>query len=109
MEWYEIVITIVVAVFGSTGFWQFVQNRKRKKSDESKLLMGIAYSKIVQQCEKCIARGYVTTDEYHELFHYLYEPYHNMGGNGTAERLMNQVSQLPTSKWDYEHQMKEEH
>lgn len=95
MKWYEIVITIVVAVFGSTGFWSYVQNRVRKKSDESKLLMGIAYSKIIQQAEKYIARGHVSTDEYHELFKYLYEPYHNMGGNGTAERLMNQVSSLP--------------
>ena len=95
MTWYEIILTILGSVFASTGFWNFVQNRNRKKSDESKLLMGIAYSKIIQQAENYLARGWVSTDEYHELYHYLYEPYENMGGNGTAKRLMDKVKMLP--------------
>lgn len=95
MTWYETLATIVVAIFASTGFWSYIQNRQKKKSDETKLLMGIGYTKIIQQSEKYVARGYVSTDEYHELYHYLYEPYHNMGGNGTAERLMAQVKSLP--------------
>ena len=57
--------------------------------------MGIAYSKIIQQAENYLARGWVSTDEYHELYHYLYEPYENMGGNGTAKRLMDKVKMLP--------------
>ena len=95
MAWYQIIVTIVVAVFGSTGFWSLIQNRKKKKSNESKLLMGIAYSMIVQRAETYIARGWVSTDEYHELHHYLYTPYENEGGNGTAQRLMTKVGQLP--------------
>ena len=43
-----------------------------------------------------IARGYVSTDEYNELNKYLFEPYRSMGGNGTAEKLMEEVKHLPT-------------
>lgn len=94
----DIIITLVIAVFGSTGFWTWLINRNKKKSDESKLLLGLAYSEIIARCERYIDRGYVSTDEYNELYRYLYEPYHNMGGNGTAERLMSSVKQLPTQK-----------
>lgn len=90
----ELIIAIVVAIFGSTGFWSWLQNRGRKKSAETRLLMGIAYSKIIDRCTEYINRGYVNTDEYHELEHYLFRPYKEMGGNGTAEKLFNDVSKL---------------
>lgn len=91
----EFLIAIIVAVFGSTGFWSWLSNRQRNKSNESKLLVGIAYSKIIDICERHIANGYITTRELHELEHYLYQPYHNMGYNGTVETLMEQVRELP--------------
>ena len=97
MTWYEVAVTVVCSILASNGLWSLVQSRSKKKSNETKLLMGIAYSKIIQQAEAFIARGYVTTDEYHELYHYLYEPYVAEGGNGTAKRLMEQVSRLPSS------------
>ena len=94
----EIITAIVVASLGSTGLWTViqtaVQSRQRKKSNDSKLMMGIGYSKIIDLCEKHIANGYITTSEYHELEHYLYEPYRAMGGNGTVERLFKQVCEL---------------
>ena len=91
-------IGVIAAVFGGQGFWTWLGNRNRKKSSESKLLLGIAYSKIIQLCEYHIENGYVTSDEYHELEHYLYEPYKEMGGNGTAEAMMNEVTKLPKKK-----------
>jgi hypothetical protein len=36
-------------------------------------------------------------DEYEELLKYYYEPYKELGGNGTAEQIMNRVRQLPIS------------
>lgn len=94
----DLIVTIAVAIFGSTGFWTWLLNRNKKKSDESKLLLGLAYSEIIARCEQYIDRGYVSTDEYNELYRYLYEPYHNMGGNGTAERMMGEVEKLPTQR-----------
>lgn len=91
----EILVTCIIAIFGSTGFWSWVQNKSKKKDDVSKLIMGIGYSKIIDLCEKYLAAGYITAREFHELEHYLYEPYHNMGGNGTVQALFDQVKELP--------------
>lgn len=92
------VIGIIAAIFGGQGFWTWVMHRGSAQSNEAKLLMGIAYSKIIQQCDTYIKRGYITSDEYHELYHYLYKPYADMGGNGTAERQMGIVKELPSKE-----------
>lgn len=89
------IIGIIGAIFGGQGFWTWIISRGKMKSSEAKLLMGIAYSKIIQQCNYYIARGWIEADEYHELHNYLYKPYKDMGGNGTAERLMEIVKGLP--------------
>lgn len=89
-----IIVSIVVAIFGSTGFWNWLMNRGKKKSAESKLLMGIAYSQIISLCESYLKKGFVSTNEFHELEHYLYMPYSAMGGNGTAEKLYEDVKKL---------------
>ena len=97
MHW-DIIVTLVVAVFGSTGFWSFIQSRNKTKSAESRLLMGIAYSEIIRRSEYYIHQGYIAVDEYNELNRYLFEPYREMGGDGTAEKLMTEVRGLPTEK-----------
>ena len=94
----DIIVTLVVAVFGSTGFWTWLQSRSKKKSAETRLLMGLAYSEIINRADACISRGWVEVDEYNELDRYLYRPYAEMGGNGTAQKLMNEVRNLPTRK-----------
>lgn len=97
-------ITIIVAVFASSGFWLFVQTvwstRKKKKSAEDRLLMGIGFSKIADLGMRYIERGYVTREEYNDIDKYLYQPYVEMGGNGTAERIMEQVKKLPFKEAD---------
>lgn len=94
----DIIVTLIVAVFGSTGFWTWLQSRSKKKSAETRLLMGLAYSEIINRADACLSRGWVEVDEYNELDRYLYRPYAEMGGNGTAQKLMNEVRNLPTRK-----------
>lgn len=98
----ETVITIIVAVFASGGFWAFLQNwllnRSKAKSSEQKLILGLAFRQIIELCEYYIQRGYIDTEEYKEIYHYLFEPYQAMGGNGTAQRMINEVSALPIRK-----------
>lgn len=93
------IVGLVMAVFASSGFWQFIiykaQQRDKKLSAESRLLMGIAYSKICDLSGKYIERGSISRDEYSDLKKYLYGPYREMGGNGTCERLMKEVDKLP--------------
>ena len=92
------IIPIIVAVFASTGFWQFVnarvEARRNKKSDETELILGLAHDRIYDLCRHYIARGDITTSEYDNLM-YLYRPYHKCGGNGTGDKLIEEVDKLP--------------
>lgn len=94
----EVIIALVAAVFGSTGFWTWLSSRRKTRTDESKLLMGLAYSEIIRRSEGYIARGWIDANEFNELDRYLFRPYSSMGGNGTAQKLMEEVRKLPTGK-----------
>lgn len=82
----------------SSGFWLYLKNRAeqrdRAQDSTTRLLMGLAQTKIVHLGLQYIDRGYVTKDEYRDLRHYLYEPYIALGGNGTVERIMHGVERL---------------
>jgi hypothetical protein len=93
--WAQLVLTSLLAVFASSGFWAYVIRRSDKKSTTTKLLMGIVYDRLVHLGDRYIDRGWITRDEYEDFLNYFYEPYKALGGNGGAERIMNEVSKLP--------------
>lgn len=93
------VISVVGAVFASTGFWAFltylIQRRDKKESAESQMLKGLGHDRICYLGEAYIKRGYITPDEFENLHDYLYLPYEKLGGNGTAKKIMDDVRKLP--------------
>lgn len=100
------IIEIVSAIFVSMGFWNYIlykvqrrdslkDKKLNKNTDTDLLIMGVACHLIKQECEAAIEKGSITTEEYNELHKYLYVPYSNKGGNGTAKRLMEAVEKLP--------------
>ena len=95
----EIIIAIVASVFGSTGFWALItaiwNNHTKKVSTEGKMLRGLAHDRICELGEKYLEQGYVTKDEYENLHDYLFVPYHELGGNGTAAKIVEDVKRLP--------------
>ena len=94
----EIIITIICSVIASSGFWTFISKRRDNNNAEVKMLLGLGHVKIIETCEKYIDRGYITQEEYDSLYNYLYLPYKELGGNGTAERLVQEVKQLPIKR-----------
>ena len=94
----EIIITIICSVIASSGFWTFVSKRRDNNNAEVKMILGLGHIKIIDICEKYIERGYITQEEYDSLYNYLYIPYKELGGNGTAERLVQEVKQLPIKR-----------
>lgn len=113
-----------VAVFTNAGLWSILQKmqqhrydkemaghnkaaetlEKLEKSQEEMLktlelqgraLKGIGHDRIVHLGKNFCKRGYITPDEYENLKDYLYKPYKDLGGNGTAEKMMDLVEQLP--------------
>ena len=93
-----IIISVVTAVFASTGFWAFITGLLSGRDAQKKLLVGLAHDRIVYLGGKYIERGNITRDEFENLHDYLYVPYHKLGGNGTAEKIMADVKQLPIVK-----------
>lgn len=104
--WLQTVITVVCSVLASSGFWTWLQARREKKDAKTKMLLGLGHDRIVMLSMQYIERGWITQDEYEDLNKYLYLPYIEMGGNGTAERLMKAVKDLPIHHISYVQQAK---
>lgn len=91
--------TLVIAfgsfLAGSGGFWVYLRRKYEKRDAVDKLIMGLAHDKIVSLGVMYIEKGFVTQDEYDDLFKYFWEPYQDLGGNGSAERIVRLVDLLP--------------
>lgn len=92
---WQIVITAVCSVLASSGFWAFMTSRRDKHSAQRDMLLGLGHDRIVTLGNEYLERGSVTHDEYENLHDYLYKPYKELGGNGTAEHIVEQVGKLP--------------
>lgn len=92
--------TILVTIFASSGFWTLIlaiyNNRQKAKSAETELLLGLAHDRIYELCKEILKTGDMTEQEYDNLRH-LYDPYVKLGGDGTAEKLMQQVEDMKIS------------
>lgn len=95
----EVIIALITSVFASTGLWSLIswaiQRKADKKDNLTRLVLGLAHEKIITLCMKYIKRGSITKDEYDDLIKYLYTPYKDCGGNGTVERVVEEVKKLP--------------
>jgi hypothetical protein len=65
------------------------------------MIIGLGHDRIVQLGMFYLERkddngqAWITRDEYENLHDYLYVPYAKLGGDGSAERVMNEVKKLP--------------
>ena len=91
----EPLITILCALITSVGFWTFIVKVVDKKSAKSKMILGLGYKAIRDNALEYIRRGNITQNEYDDLYKYLYKPYKDMGGDGSADRLMHEIDKLP--------------
>lgn len=94
MDIFQMVLTIVCSVIASSGFWAFIQKSSERKDKKTKLLLGLAHDRIISLGMRYVTRGWISEDEFEDLNEYLYVPYHDAGGNGSAERVMNEVKKL---------------
>jgi len=95
-----VVVPIVVALLGS-GLWagliDYIKQRNNKLTTDQKMLLGLGHAILYDKLEMYIERGYITVDQLEDL-EYLYKPYRAMGGNGTCEKLYEEVCRLPHKK-----------
>ena len=92
MQWFEIIATILVAIFANSGFWVIIQKKMEKRDAKSKILVGLAHDMIIEKSNNYLTRGdWITDDEYHYLVEYLHDPYVELGGDGAAEKAVADV------------------
>ena len=97
----EAIIVALIAGLTSGGLSQlliFLIQRKDKKTEKNPLadmVRGLGHDRIIYLGTEYLVRGSITKDEYENLHDYLYLPYQELGGNGTAEKIMKEVSDLP--------------
>ena len=95
MHTLELIITVVVAVLGSNGLWAWLQNRSTAKTARDRMLLGLGHAEIFRLAERYIQRDGITTDELEDLDKYLFKPYSELGGNGTAASMVDKCRKLP--------------
>ena len=94
----ETILLIVSSILASSGMWAFLSKKLDKKDIKVEMLIGLAHDRIMFLGMSYIERGYITQDEYENLYDYLYKPYEKLGGNGSAKRVMAEVEKLPIRK-----------
>lgn len=107
-SWLQILLTIFSSVLASSGLWAYVTKRLEKKDVKTEMLIGLGHDRIMYLGMAYIEREYITSDEYENLYEYLYKPYEKMGGNGSAKRIMNEVNKLPIHKSQYKEETNHE-
>ena len=117
MEYMTIILTssVVGGIISSLfTFVTFLINRKdtlkKEKEDKddksfenvenrleavSNICLGLAYDRIIHVGESYLKRGNITVDEREDFRKYLWQPYHNAGGNGSGDAMMASIDKLP--------------
>ena len=96
----DMLLAPLLTLLASSGFWTYIHLRDKAKNATTRLLMGLAYDKLMSVGVSYIERGWITKDEYEDYRKYLFEPYKALGGNGVAERIMDEVTKLPLRRYD---------
>lgn len=98
----DMAVTVVCAVMASSGFWTWFNNRNSNSEEKEKMaaakaemLVGLAHDRIVTKGMRYIDRGYITKEEYENMETYLFKPYKKLGGNGSAQKIMEEINKLP--------------
>ncbi len=94
IQWAQLTVTVFIGIIGSGGLWAYLQKKFSNNTAERQLLLGLAHDRIVTRGMSFIERGWISVDEYEDFIRYLWEPYSSFGGNGLAERVKKQVSEL---------------
>lgn len=95
LPWIQLIVTALVSVLASSGFWAYLSKKHTDDSAQTKLLRGLAHDRILQGGRYFLGRGWMTHDDYENLYDYLYIPYKELGGNGTATRILDRLKELP--------------
>lgn len=106
---FDAVMTVIITLIASSGFWTLIVKRFDERLADTKLeqlqmdlLRGLAHDRIIYLGLKYIERGQITHAEFENLSEYLFRPYKQMGGNGSADRIMEELRKIPIVSSQYD-------
>ena len=118
----EAIVAIIAAFLASQGLWSLILYKVKRKDNKEdtcedahkKLkelltefneletnqicllndsIQAVLHDSIYKECERLIQQGWVHSDDLKNL-EYMYKPYKELGGNGTAKTLYEKVNKL---------------
>ena len=97
----ENITAIIIAVLTSStvsaalvsGFVNFLERRRNRKDNTAAGLRILLYDRIKHLAKSYIERGNITAEELEDLMQ-MHKVYHDLGGNGYLDKLMDQVHRL---------------
>ena len=91
----EVIISIVISVIASSGFWAFLQYtlqaRRDRKSVERSALLALLHDRLYSEMSNLMDQQQISKGIYENLV-YLYNPYIKLGGDGTCEKMFADIS-----------------
>lgn len=90
----ELTNSTLTALIGSSGIWAWAKTKTVHNNNAAKLLLSVSRNQLIALGRSYIESGYVTMDEYEE-YEEVYKLYSDLGGNGLARRVFEQVDELP--------------
>ena len=93
-----LIVSVIVAIFASTGFWDWLKSRRKKMTRYEQVTMAMGRDRLNFLSKKHLREGYIPEDEF-ESFKELGEAYIDAGGNTMVKELYLDAIKLQ-KKWD---------
>lgn len=93
--WVKALFGGVISAFGVMVAWV-----KKKFKEQEVIKQGIRAllrNDIRQAYKECVAKGHCSNDDMEDIQD-MYDSYHDLGGNGSATRMLNKLKDLPTEE-----------
>lgn len=90
----QMIVTIVVAVIASTGFWTFLQKVISKPRALDRLVLALTQERFVCFAQKSIDQGNITRQDYKILMD-IFKPYKEADGDGLVDKYWAEINKLP--------------
>ena len=91
--------TMVALITALAGYVNHLRTRAKRDLETREMLvrlvLGLAQTNLLHLGIGYIRRGHISSEEYRDLRKYMFEPYRELGGNGSVERIMYAVERLP--------------
>lgn len=90
--WIQILFSGILALL--TAGYRKIANKLKEQEKMKEGILAILHDRLYQACRFYMSQGCIDIESLKNV-EYLYNSYHDLGGNGTGTELYNRVKALP--------------